>query len=75
MKSLTEACLNRKPCQDKWAQLLPFVDACGVESNPAAVKWLLARQGMGSSECRLPVCHLSADAIAAIQSMISIRTA
>ena len=75
MKSLVDKCLNEKFCHDTWAQLLPFIDACSVESNPAAVKWLLSIDGFGTGTCRLPVCHLSRGAVEKIQSMISIRTA
>ena len=69
------AILQGTDSEDLWAELMPSAKACGIESNPAAVKWLLAKKEYGTGFCRSPLLPLSERGQREIDQLISIATA
>ena len=53
-----------------FAQILPLVQACYLETNPTCIKYLLAKRGFGSSAVRLPLGEISAEHKAYLDTLL-----
>ena len=61
LKNMVDAALQGdfKTAQDWHYQLLPFFNACFIETNPIPIKAAMNHLGMPAGPCRLPLCDLS----------------
>lgn len=53
-----------------FAQILPLVKACYLETNPTCIKYMLAQMGFGSEAVRLPLGAISAEHKNQIDSLL-----
>lgn len=61
MQSLVQAVLKGKmeDAREWHYRLLPFFQACFIESNPIPIKAAMQQCGYAAGSCRLPLCNLS----------------
>ena len=54
-----------------FAQLLPLIEACYLETNPTCIKYMLSKLGYGTDAVRLPLGPISAENKANIDTLLS----
>ena len=73
--SLVNAALNNdfKKAQEIHYDLLPLFKMAFIETNPVPIKEAMSICGMPAGRCRLPLCELSKDNRAALNSILELK--